>query len=90
MRVIQLTPEVAPDRREIVFRLAGQGGEVECAITREALEEHFWLPGGADHVRMLKAFSDGTSRIAALAERKLRLHPSGPVRLTSDDFRLRN
>ncbi|MFM0670631.1 DUF1488 family protein [Paraburkholderia sediminicola] len=89
MDVSELTPDVAPDRREIVFRLSGQRVDVACAITREALEEHFWLPAGADQVRMLKAFADGRRRIIAAAERKIRLRPSEPVRLGVDDFMIK-
>ncbi|TDN58685.1 DUF1488 family protein [Paraburkholderia sp. BL10I2N1] len=85
MDVIELMPDVAADRREISFRLSGQC-EVACAITREALEAQFWLPAGADQVRMLKAFADGRRRIIAVAERKVRLHPGERVRLIADDF----
>nr|WP_243856896.1 DUF1488 family protein [Paraburkholderia sp. BL6665CI2N2] len=79
-------PGVAADRHEIPFRLASQCGEVACVITRKALEAQFWLPGDADPVRMLKAFADGRRRIIAVAERKIRLHPGKPVRLTTGDF----
>ncbi|WP_408370612.1 DUF1488 family protein [Paraburkholderia sp. RL18-103-BIB-C] len=82
-------PAVAADRHEISFRLSGHRSEVACAITREALEAQFWLPGDADQVRMLKAFSDGRRRIIAVAERKVRLRPGEPVRLTADDFPVR-
>jgi hypothetical protein len=78
--------EVVPDKSEILFRLSGDRVNVACAITREALEDHFWLPAGADQVRMLKTFADGQRRIVAAAERKIRLRPSEPVRLTVDDF----
>ncbi|MBC8752180.1 MULTISPECIES: DUF1488 family protein [Paraburkholderia] len=86
MDMIDLMPDVATDRYEISFRLAGQCSEVACVITREALEAQFWLPGDADQVRMLKAFADGRPRIVAVAERKIRLHPGKPVRLTTWDF----
>ncbi len=33
MDVIDLAPDVTPDRRAIVFRLPGQLGDVECLIT---------------------------------------------------------
>ena len=72
-----------------LFRLAGHRSEVACAITREALEAQFWLPGDADPVRMLKAFADGRRRTIAVAERKLRLRPGEPVRLAADDFQIR-
>jgi hypothetical protein len=38
---------------------------------------------------MLKAFADGRRRIIAVAERKIRLRPGEPVRLTADDFQIR-
>ncbi|MGF6771853.1 hypothetical protein P3T18_004340 [Paraburkholderia sp. GAS199] len=89
MDAIELAPEVAQDQREIVFRLAAERREVVCAIMREALEEHFWLPNTADQLRMLKVFADGRRRILAVAERKSRLHRGEFIRLTADDFRLK-
>jgi hypothetical protein len=77
------------DQHEISFRLAGPRSEVACAITREALEAQFWLPKDADQVGMLKAFADGQRRMLAVAERKVRLRPGEPVRLTADDFQIR-
>ncbi|WP_429364307.1 DUF1488 family protein [Paraburkholderia sp. GAS32] len=58
----------------------------ECVITRQALEDHFWLPPGADARRTLKTFADGQKRIAAIAERKSLTHPDQPVRLSSSDL----
>ncbi|MFM0175844.1 DUF1488 family protein [Paraburkholderia sediminicola] len=89
MDVIDLMPDVAADRHEISFRLTGHPSDVVCAITREALEAQFWLPRDADHVRMLKAFAHGRRRIIAVAERKVRLRPGEPVRLTAFDFQIR-
>ncbi|MFM0558006.1 DUF1488 family protein [Paraburkholderia sediminicola] len=89
MDVIDPMPDVAADRHEISFRLTGHRSEVAWAITREALEAQFWLPKDADPVRMLKAFADGRCRIIALAERKVRLRPDEPVRLTANDFQIR-
>ncbi|MFL9912812.1 DUF1488 family protein [Paraburkholderia sp. RL17-337-BIB-A] len=82
-------PAVAADRDEISFRLTGHRSEIVCAITRGALEAQFWLPRDADQVRMLKAFADGRQRIIAVAERKVRLRPGQPVRLTVDNFQIR-
>jgi hypothetical protein len=89
MDVFDLMPDVAADRHEISFRLTGHRSEVACTITREAPEAQFWLPPDADQVRMLKAFADGRRRIIAVAERKVRLRPGEPVRLTADDFQIR-
>jgi hypothetical protein len=58
-------------------------------MTREALDAQFWLPPDADPVRMPRAFADGRRRIIAVAERKVRLRPGRPVRLTADDFQFR-
>lgn len=86
MDVVDLAPGVSPDGRAIIFRMSGLKRDVECAITREALEECFWLPTGADGARMLKTFADGRQRIIAAAERKLRARPDQSVQLTIADF----
>ena len=57
--------------------------------TRGAPEAQFWLPPDADQVRMLKAFADGRRRIIAVAGRKVRLRPGESIRLTADDFQIR-
>ncbi|WP_308112591.1 MULTISPECIES: DUF1488 family protein [Paraburkholderia] len=72
MDVLDFVPSVPPDGGRIAFRLSEQAGSAECAISREALEAHFWLPLGACEVRMLKTFADGRERIIAVAERKRR------------------
>ena len=66
---------VSSDRNEVAFRLSGRMRGAECVITRQALEDHFWLPPGADARRMLKTFADGPKRITAIAERKSMTHP---------------
>jgi Tol biopolymer transport system component len=86
MDVRDFAPSVSPDGSKIVFRLSERTGFAECAISREALEAHFWLPAGADEVRMLNTFADGCERIIAVAERKRRARPDQPVRLTIADF----
>jgi hypothetical protein len=58
-------------------------------MTRQAREARFWVPPDADQARMLKAFADGRRRIIAVADRKVRLRPGEPVRLTADDFQIR-
>jgi hypothetical protein len=58
-------------------------------MTREAPDAQFWLPPDADRVRMPRAFADGRRRLIAVAERKVRLRPGEPVRLTADDFPIR-
>jgi hypothetical protein len=59
------------------------------ARLRAALEEHFWLPAGADPARTLKAFEDGRNRIVAVAQRKLLARPDEPLWLTVNDFLIR-
>lgn len=86
MDVVDLAPEVTPDRRAVVFRLCDRDRDIECTITREALEEHFWLPPAADESRALKTFADGRRRILAMAERRARARTDRPVRLTTGDF----
>jgi hypothetical protein len=78
MDVLNFAPSLLPDGSKIAFRLSERTGSAECAISREALEAHFWLPPGADEVRTLKAFDDGRNRIVAVAERKLRARPGQP------------
>jgi hypothetical protein len=86
MDVVDFAAGVSSDGSEIAFRLPGRIGGAECAITREALEVHFWLPVGADTSRMLRTFADGRNRIVAVAERKMLARPDQPVRLTGNDF----
>jgi Protein of unknown function (DUF1488) len=81
-----LATGVSSDGSEVVFRLSERMGGTECAVTREALELHFWLPVGAGASRMLRTFGDGRNRIVAAAERKMLARPDHPVRLTSNDF----
>lgn len=86
MDVVDVAPEVTSDGREVVFRLSSSRDDVACSIDRDVLEEHFWLPAGAGKGRVLKAFSDGRSRIIAAAERRARLRPGETIRLSADDF----
>jgi hypothetical protein len=78
---------VAPDGKTVIFAARFQGRRVECSVTRSALEQHFWAPIGGDERRLLKAFFDGHSRIAAVAEGKLLKVLSTPIKLTDTDFR---
>lgn len=89
MDVLDFAPSVSADGNRIDFRLSQAIGFATCAITREALEVHFWLASRADASRMLKAFDDGRNRIVAVAERKMLARPGHPVRLTSHDFAVR-
>jgi hypothetical protein len=89
MDVLDLPPGVSLDNRKVAFLFSDGKEDIECTVTREALETHFWLPRNADAGRVLKTFTDGRHRIAAIARRKWLAMPVRPVRLTSDDFVLR-
>lgn len=89
MEVLDRAPAVSPDGRAVVFTLSVRGHEVEGTITRDALEEHFWLPRSAGAARTLKAFENGRNRIVAVAQRKLLARPDEPLWLTANDFVVR-
>jgi hypothetical protein len=86
MEVLERAAAVSPDGRAVIFTLSIRGREVECAVTRDALEEHFWLPLGADATRMLKTFENGRNRLFAVAQRKYLARPDESPRLTTNDF----
>ncbi|ALE58934.1 DUF1488 family protein [Paraburkholderia sp. RL17-368-BIF-A] len=86
MEVLDRAPAVSPDGRAVVFMLSIRGREVEGAIARDALEDHFWLPRSADPAHTLKAFENGRNRILAVAQRKLLARPDEPLWLTANDF----
>lgn len=86
MEVLDHAVAVSPDGRAVVFMLSIHGREVEGAIARDALEEHFWLPRSADSTRTLKIFENGRNRIVAVAQRKLLARPDEPLWLTVNDF----
>ncbi|KXU84859.1 hypothetical protein CI15_21410 [Paraburkholderia monticola] len=89
MTMIEAVPSVSADGRAVIFQLSSQGRDLECAVTREALEQHFWLQRGAGEARILKTFADGRKRITAIAERKMLARPGEKVLLTIDDFSTR-
>ncbi|WP_120295032.1 DUF1488 family protein [Paraburkholderia sp. BL23I1N1] len=82
MEILDRAPAVSPDGRAVVFTLSIHGREVEGAIARDALEEHFWLPRSADATLTLKTFEHGRNRIVAVAQRKLLARPDEPLWLT--------
>ncbi|MFL9912308.1 DUF1488 family protein [Paraburkholderia sp. RL17-337-BIB-A] len=86
MEVLDRAPAVSPDGRAVVFMLSARGRNVEAAVARAALEEHFWLPPDADAARTIKTFENGRNRIVAVAQRKLLARPDEPLRLTVNDF----
>ncbi|WP_454808363.1 DUF1488 family protein [Paraburkholderia fungorum] len=84
VEALDLEPSVSTDG--VVFALSLCGRDVACVITRETLEQHFWVQPGATDARVLKAFSEGRRCIVALAERKARARPGERIVLTVDDF----
>jgi Protein of unknown function (DUF1488) len=89
MTMIEAVPSVSADGRAVIFQLSSRGRDLECAVTREALEQHFWVQPDASEARILKAFADGRKRIIAVAERKTRAHAGERIVLTVDDFGVR-
>jgi hypothetical protein len=86
MEIIEREASVSADGRAVIFQLSTRGRDLECAVTLEALEQHFWLQRGAGEERVLKTFADGRKRIVAVAERKMLARPGEKVLLTISDF----
>ncbi|CAB3808588.1 hypothetical protein LMG28614_06841 [Paraburkholderia ultramafica] len=86
MEVLDLAAAVSPDRRAVVFMLSIRGREIECAVARDALEAHFWLPRDAGEMLTLKTFENGRNRIVAVAQRKLLARPDGRLWLAANGF----
>jgi Protein of unknown function (DUF1488) len=89
VEALELEPRISTDGRGVVFVLSVLGRDIECMVTREALEQHFWVQPDASEARILKAFADGRKRIIAVAERKTRAHAGERIVLTVDDFGVR-
>ncbi|WP_035569007.1 DUF1488 family protein [Caballeronia sordidicola] len=70
----------------VAFELIAAGRIVKCTVSRESLQDHFWLQPGADDARMLKIFNDGRRRIVAVAERKARRLATASIMLKAADF----
>lgn len=77
---------LASDGTAVVFPIFVGGREVRCLITRDALEQFFWLTPDANETRMLKAFADGRNRIVALAVRLALRARADSLKLTTSDF----
>jgi Protein of unknown function (DUF1488) len=77
---------VSADGRWVAFVAHIRGRAVQCSITRTTLEQYFWVPNGANEARLLKALTDGRSRIVAIVERKMLIGPGEPMKLTDADF----
>ncbi|BCZ85042.1 hypothetical protein PTKU64_87170 [Paraburkholderia terrae] len=59
---------------------------MQCSISRDALERHFWLPAGASDALTLKAFAHGRLRITVVAERRTLKSAGAPIALTAAEF----
>ncbi|OXC73812.1 hypothetical protein BSU04_35055 [Caballeronia sordidicola] len=70
----------------VAFELIAAGRIVKCTVSRESLQDYFWLQSDADEARVLKIFNDGCHRIVAIAERKARRLAAASIRLEAADF----
>ncbi|PXW27273.1 DUF1488 domain-containing protein [Paraburkholderia caballeronis] len=69
----------------VVFAALVDGERVPCAISVEALEDHFGA-GGASLDAWLRAFDAGRARIEAVARAHLEISNGSPVLLKSGHF----
>lgn len=69
----------------VVFAAFVDGERVPCAISVEALEDHFGARA-ADCDAWIRAFDAGRSRIEAVAREHLRISNGTPVLLKSGHF----
>jgi hypothetical protein len=74
------------DGTAVVFPILVGGREVRFLLTRDALEQFFWLPPDANEARVLKAFADGRNRILALAARRAMRAKADSLKLMASDF----
>jgi hypothetical protein len=86
MEPVEFAPQVLPNRRGVKFTLTHRSRTVDCVVALAALETYFWLETSAGDARILRTFETGYARIRAIAERKLRAHPTTDVQLTPEDF----
>ncbi|QBR02486.1 DUF1488 family protein [Paraburkholderia pallida] len=77
---------LSADGKLVLFFISAHNQSVQCSISREALEQHFWLPAGANDARTLKAFADGRQRITAAAERRMLKSSGAPIALNTAEF----
>ncbi|MBC8740932.1 DUF1488 domain-containing protein [Paraburkholderia sp. UCT31] len=89
MEVSDRAAAVSPDGFAVVCWLSVRGREVEGTVSRDALEEHFWLPLNADATRILRTCENGRNRILGVAQRKLLARPDESLWLTANDFVIR-
>jgi hypothetical protein len=82
-------PADAPAYRDsnltVVFGALVDGEPVPCAISVEALEDHFGAPS-EDRDGWMRAFDEGRPRIEAVAREHLQISNGTPVLLKSGHF----
>jgi hypothetical protein len=85
---VSLSQDIAlsQDGSLIQFVAEWRSRSVPCAISREALECHFWAPLGASEAHLLKAYLAGRQRIAAVVERRLLKQATEPIVLDAKHF----
>ncbi len=86
MELLECKPVCSKDGQSVTFSLCTHGRDIECAVTRDALEQHFWLRRGAAEARIIRAFEDGRKRITAAAKRKALARGGERIVLTAADF----
>ena len=79
-------PTVVDGGQAIAFEVVAAGRVVKCTVSRESLQDYFWLQPDADDARMLKTFNDGRRRIVAIVERKARRLATLSIHLETSDF----
>jgi hypothetical protein len=70
----------------VEFEIEVRDRTLVCHITRQALEDYFWLQRQASEDRVLRTFFDGRKRIVATAERKALRSSATTLELSSHDF----
>jgi Protein of unknown function (DUF1488) len=79
-------PTVVDGGHAIAFEVNAACRVVKCTVSRQSLQDYFWLQPDADDARMLKIFNDGRRRIIAIAERKARRSATVSIHLEAADF----
>ena len=79
-------PTVVDGGQAIAFEVVAAGRVVKCTVSRESLQDYFWLQPDPDDARMLKTFNDGRRRIVAIVERKARRLATLSIHLETSDF----
>nr|WP_274608195.1 DUF1488 family protein [Paraburkholderia sp. PGU19] len=87
-----LTPSSPPatsafaDGKLLLFVISARNQSVQCSISRDALERHFWLPAGANNAHTLTVFAHGRQRNTVAAEGRTLKSAGAPIALSAADF----